>query len=57
MKSNAFGERKTLDEALEYVFQLAQGCGQRNSMTVHTAVRVVMNTIANELLALEKKDA
>ena len=54
LKHSSFGERKTLAEALDYACVL--DAGSANPMVVHTAYRVVMNTIANELLALEKKN-
>jgi len=41
----AFGTRKTMDEALNYAYQIARGSD--NSAAVTTAVHVVLNTMIN----------
>ena len=41
----AFGTRKTMDEALNYAYQIARG--SNNRAAVVTAVHVVLNTMIN----------
>ncbi len=41
----AFGTRKTMDEALNYAYQIARGSD--NSAAVTTAIHVVLNTMIN----------
>ena len=52
LRNSLFGERDTIVEAYEYVETIAQA--SNNPAAVYTAVHVLMNTIAKELLAVEE---
>lgn len=45
----AFGNRETIDEALEYAFELLKAAGVEDGMAIPTALYVLMNTIANKM--------
>ena len=51
-RNSLFGERDTIVEAYEYVETIANA--SNNPAAVYTAVHVLMNTIAKELLAVEE---
>ena len=52
LRNSLFGERDDIVEAYKYVETIANA--SNNPAAVYTAVHVLMNTIAKELLALEE---
>ena len=52
LRNSLFGERDTIVDAYKYVEQVANA--SNNPAAVYTAVHVLMNTIAKELLAVEE---
>jgi hemoglobin-like flavoprotein len=50
-----FAERESLKEAFTYAHELAKG--SKDPASVYTAMHVVANTIAKELLNILQKDA
>jgi hypothetical protein len=54
MHSGIFGTRSTLEEAAEYVNQLANG--SPNGALIWTAVGVMLNTISDQLTTVIKDD-
>ena len=52
ISSGIFADRATLDDAFEYVAEVAKKSG--NSVAVWTAVMVMANTIANEVKGLKE---
>jgi chorismate synthase len=54
IKHNVFATKESYDEAMEYAWSVAKG--SNNSAAVMTAVQVVVNTIAKQMLENEKVD-
>lgn len=52
LRNSLFGERDTIVDAYKYVETIANA--SNNPAAVYTAVHVLMNTIAKELLAVEE---
>lgn len=52
LRNSLFASRDTIVDAYKYVEQVANASD--NPAAVYTAVHVLMNTIANELVALEE---
>ena len=53
LTSNVFANRETIKEAYEYGSSIARACGKNNELYVLTALHVLMNTIASEILNIE----
>ena len=47
MQTGLFADRETLEDAFNYMHQVASGCN--NSVSVLTAVHVVLNTAAKQI--------
>ena len=54
LKASLFGEGATMQEALDYAYDVAKASGC--SIHVVTAVHVLMNTVANELLKVVNQE-
>ena len=54
LRSGIFADRDTLQEAYEYVENIAKSCGSENTIYILTAIHVLMNTIANEIAKIEE---
>lgn len=56
IRHKLFAERETLQEAFDYAFSVFRTLGP-NEIAATTAMFVVLNTLANEILKMEKIDA
>ena len=56
LRNGMFSERDTVPKAVEYALGIAKACGPNEEIYVITAVQVVMNTIAKEILNIVKED-
>ena len=56
IRHKLFAERETLQEAFDYAFSVFRTLGP-NEIAATTAMFVVLNTLANEILKIEKIDA
>jgi hypothetical protein len=54
IKQDIFATKESYGEAIEYAWSVAKGCN--NPAAVITAVQVVVNTIAKQMLENEKVD-
>ena len=53
LKHNMFASRDTIDEAFDYAYSIARASD--NTAAVMTAVQVVVNTIAEQMIKHEEK--
>ena len=53
IKHGMFASRPTVEEAWDYVDYIARSCGKDNHVAVITAVQVMLNTVAEQMLRNE----
>ena len=56
IRQDMFADRKTIGEAYKYAFELINSIRDSDRIAAITALMVVSNTIAKEIIANEKAD-
>ncbi len=53
IRHGMFASRETIEQAWDYVDHIARACGKENHAAVITAVQVMLNTVAEQMLRNE----